>query len=65
MLNLKAHLPHTCILLESLHKHGCFIYFLSGANAFRPLPFLCKLSVDTVSFWFLFYGLAIISPLES
>lgn len=50
------------ILLESLHKHGCFTYFLSGANAFRPLPFLCKLSVDTVSFWFLFYGLAIISP---
>lgn len=35
---LQAHLPHTCILLGSLHKHRRFTYFLHGANAFRPLP---------------------------
>lgn len=65
MPNLQAHLPHIYILLESLHKHGCFTYFLSGANAFRPLPFFMQVVCGhTLILFFLFYGLEIISPLR-
>lgn len=59
--HLQAYVPRVWVLLGPLHNQGCVTYFLSGANVFRPLPFLCKCPVYAITFWVLFYGLEIIS----